>query len=321
MAAIDDSVEKLETFCRLLTQVNEDLRADTAAAEERATALERRHAALEDDLHGLVRDLDDADERVEDGRTAATDALEAAADAARDGTARLESEEGELTEAESTFASRQDAAQEAIERSGDEMERDGHAPAMASIAEVEQGLDETSERLDVAFDGLAATLAAQGEEIRATAEEARALLAEEAARVDAEAEAIVHDGTASVAAVDAQLEPFQVVDQASCQEVQLAYQTLGRQSRERVESFLAALGTFACGWAGEVEGAVNQPLTQLNELAGSQGTACAETCGTEGMRVYWEGTTMAGAVTPLVTELEKALQVAPEIAQMLAALE
>jgi hypothetical protein len=320
MSDVDASVEKLETFCRLLTHVNEDLRADTAAVEDRSAALGRDTESLEDGLEGLEGDLADADSRIRDGREESVDALESAADAARGGGAQLAAEEEELDEAEATFAAREDAARAAIGRAGADLE-EGHEPLEAAIEEVASGLDASDGRIAAAFADLSTTLDAVSDDVLAAAEHARVAIGDETSRVDAATDAIVHDGAATVAAIDAQLEPFRVVDEAAGGEVRDAYATLGSWSSEAADGFLAFMTSSCQVWAGVVEGGVLAPLSSVGDAASEDLMQYATTILDCATRLMEEGIDMSGEVLPMVYELGEALQVVPVVDAVLAALD
>src|SRR5262245_16552495 len=183
MVHLDDGVEKLQSFCGLLAQVNDNLRTDTAALEAREDGLERIEDSIEHGLESLDQDLDGLREGLDRGEGEAVRALEEAAQGARRDEDRLDAEESELREAEATFDERVDRDRVELEQAGASIQDGGLTPLEQALDEADHGLSASGERADADFEALGGALDAETRHFAQAAADAEAAAAGDASGV------------------------------------------------------------------------------------------------------------------------------------------
>jgi hypothetical protein len=322
MPALDESVEKLEGFCRLLALVNDGLRDDTAGVKAREDALERTEDSIDDGLIALDRDLDDLHEGTERGEAEAAGTLEQSEESARRAQARLTAEQAELDEAESTCDQRLDASRTELDQAGARLEHEGRGPLMESLQEAGEGLEASGESAATAFDTLDGVLREETAHVTQAADQAAAAMAGDAASLDGETGQLEGEGERCAGGWSEEL-PAQLEQgyTAAAEGVTAAYEELSVEAGTAGESLVRWLNDKAIASATLL---ASDPLSVLM-MVSNQTTSALDAYG-EGLhavgdRLVDDGMTLIDELAPATDELVKAKTIIPIIDEVLAALE
>ena len=320
---LDEGVGNLERLCTLLAQTNEELKGHNTDLESRAGALEELQDAAGEELHDLRDALEAFEDRVKsDGGDAASAVDDLAASARALADDALGGVEEEIGAAESAFAQKLDGDRADLEAGASELTTAGFEVLSSGVESAEGGLQASGQEAEAAFGAFEGEVQGLEQEVQAFQSETAAALSAAAEGLSGEvAEGLSSDGTECVSAWMDEL-PASLESGCSSAEapVAAAYAALAEEGQGAGDELMEKVSTSSSEGAGFLLDEQGGHLQEAGSVVIEQ--AVPDLLGELGsvQSTVETGAQTAGALEPMVGELEISKKVVADVDQLLSAI-